>query len=180
MKGIIFNLVEEVVVQHHGPNTWEDLLEAAGLDGTYTSLGNYDDAELLSLVRSAGEALALPDDAVLRWVGRRAMPIIVSRWPGFFSAHHTTLDFLRSLNSVIHPEVRKLYSGANCPHFGFKTREDGALLIGYNSARRLCGLAHGFIEGAADYYRERPALDHLECMHLGDPRCLIAVQASAA
>ena len=176
MKGIIFNLIEEVVVEHHGPDRWEHLLDAAGLEGVYTSLGNYDDTELQRLVRAAGEALAQPDAAVLRWVGRSAMPLLVRRWPAFFTAHQTTVSFLRSLNGVIHPEVRKLFSGANCPHFAFSTRADGALLLGYASARRLCDLAHGFIEGAADYYQEAPVLEHLSCMHHGDAKCLMSVQ----
>jgi len=33
MKGIIFNLLEEVVRKDYGDETWEDLLEAAQVDG---------------------------------------------------------------------------------------------------------------------------------------------------
>ena len=41
MKGIIFNLLEEVVRKDYGDESWEDLLEAGQVDGAYTSLGNY-------------------------------------------------------------------------------------------------------------------------------------------
>ena len=103
---------------------------------------------------------------------------MVKRWPDYFSAHHNTVPFLRSLNSVIHPEVRKLYSGAYCPHFDFTSHQDGSLLIGYRSPRRLCGLAHGFILGAGDHYGETLTVRHLECMRAGDDRCLVAVSTS--
>jgi len=33
MKGIVFNLLEEVVVRQHGETTWDDLLDATGLQG---------------------------------------------------------------------------------------------------------------------------------------------------
>src|SRR5438874_2247890 len=43
MKGVVFNLLEEIVVREHGEETWDLLLERAGLGGVYTSLGNYPD-----------------------------------------------------------------------------------------------------------------------------------------
>ena len=49
MKGIIFNLLEEVVRKDYGDETWEDLLEAAQVDGAYTSLGNYPDEAMIKL-----------------------------------------------------------------------------------------------------------------------------------
>jgi hypothetical protein len=55
MKGIVFNLLEEVVRRAYGEDTWDTLLEAAGLDGVYTSLGNYPHEELLQLVTAVQE-----------------------------------------------------------------------------------------------------------------------------
>ncbi|WP_059017326.1 heme NO-binding domain-containing protein [Mycobacterium sp. M26] len=178
MKGAFFNLLEEVVVANYGDQTWDELLDAAGLDGVYTSLGSYDDDDMTRLVSAAGAALTLPDDEVLRWFGRQAIPHMVKRWPDYFTAHEQTVPFLRSLNDVIHPEVRKLYAGAYCPHFDFTSPANGSLLIGYRSPRRLCGLAHGFILGAADHYGESLTVQHVECMHDGSTRCLVEVAAA--
>ena len=50
MKGIIFNLLEEVVTQEHGEEAWEDLLDRSGVEGAYTSLGSYPDQEFLALL----------------------------------------------------------------------------------------------------------------------------------
>ncbi len=177
MKGIIFNLLEDVIVGNQGDAAWDALLEQADLDGIYTSLGSYDDAEMMRLVSTAATALSLSEDEVLRWFGRQAIPDMAQRWPGFFSPHEKTIPFLLTLNSVIHPEVRKLYTGADCPHFDFRTRSDGPLLIGYRSPRNLCALAHGFILGAGDHYGEKVTVRHLECMHKGSDRCLISVTA---
>ena len=177
VKGIIFNLLEEAVVQTYGDRTWDELLITAGLDGCYTSLGNYDDSEVDALVSAAAAALSVPNGEVLRWFGHQAIPGMAKRWPEFFAPHQSTLPFLRSLNDVIHPEVRKLYAGAFCPHFEFAAPADNELTIGYRSPRKLCDLAHGFIVGAGDHYRDTLTVRHRECMQDGSDRCLIAVTA---
>lgn len=180
MKGIIFNLLEQVVVARHGEAAWDDLLDATGLAGTYTSLGSYSDEEMGKLVAAASTALGMEPDSVLRWFGREAMPLLAQYYPAFFAPHRTTRAFVMSVNSIIHPEVRKLYAGAACPHFHFEDAPDGALLMGYNSPRQLCALAHGFIEGAADHFGETVNVEHRACMTRGDARCKIAIHTLAA
>lgn len=179
MKGIVFNLLEDVVTRHHGAGTWDSLLEAAKLDGAYTSLGSYPDAEAVKLVGAASNALGIPPADVLRWFGQQAMPILAERYPGFFRAHPSVRPFLLSLNSIIHPEVRKIYPGADVPVFDFDDAPDGALLMGYASARKLCALAEGFVQGAAGHYGETIRFEHLRCMHEGDPKCVFRVEFQA-
>jgi predicted hydrocarbon binding protein len=172
VKGIVFNLLEEAVSNSFGDDAWDRLLDAAGLEGAYTSLGSYDDAEIAALVRAAAEALKIPEDTVLRWFGRRAMPMLAQRYPALFASHANARSFLLSLNSIIHPEVCKLYPGAQTPVFDFDTSVAGLLKIGYNSRRRLCALADGFMHGAATHFGERIELEQHECMHHGDARCV--------
>lgn len=179
MKGIVFNLLEEAVSKEFGEATWDRLLDDAGLDGAYTSLGSYDDAEALGLVDAASKALQIPPEDVLRWFGRRAMPMLVTRYPQFFGPHTTARTFLLTLNSLIHPEVRKLYPGATPPVFDFDTSDSTTLVIGYNSARRLCALAEGFMQGAADHYGEQAQITQPTCMHHGADKCVFHVRFSA-
>ncbi|AMM31906.1 Heme NO binding domain protein [Sinomonas atrocyanea] len=180
MKGIIFNLLEEAVVERHGADAWDGLLDGLGLDGVYTSLGSYPDAEVYQIVEGAGRLAGLSPAEALRWFGREAMALMAGRFPAYFSAHTTALPFLLSVNSMIHPEVRKIYPGADVPTFGFRTEPSGALLMAYTSPRRLCALAHGFIDGAAAHFGETAQVDHLECMHRGDSECLCRVTFRAA
>lgn len=179
MKGIVFNLLEQVVTQQHGEAVWEELLDRTGLSGAYTSLGSYPDDQVSALVGAASNMLAIPPDEVLRWFGREAMPLLAERFPAFFAPHANTLSFVKSVNSIIHPEVRKLYAGAGCPHFQFSDTTDGGLRVGYNSSRRLCALAHGFIEGAARKFGESTRIEHVTCMNHGDERCELTVHTQA-
>ncbi len=173
MKGIIFNLAEEVVTTAYGEGTWESLLDAAGLDGAYTSLGNYPDEHLFALVSAAATALDRPADDVVRDIGEGAMPLLAERYPDFFSGHNDVRSFVLTLNEVIHAEVRKLYPDADVPVFGFDTSNADVLVLSYDSKRKLCFLAEGFISGAAAHYGQRVEIDQPACMKRGDDRCLI-------
>lgn len=173
MKGIIFNLVEEVVRSRYGEDTWDDLLDAAGLDGAYTSLGSYDDEELTRLVAAASKALGVPPDDVVRTLGEAAIPLLAVRYPSFFEQHTSTKSFLLTLNHIIHPEVRKLYPGADVPTFGFEDETERGLTLRYHSERRLCALAEGFVLGAAAHFGERASIEQSACMHRGDEDCLL-------
>lgn len=172
MKGIIFNLLEEVVTTEYGPDVWEQLLASIGSDGAYTSLGSYPDEHIFGIVATASQLLGQPARDVLQWFGRKAIPLLAERYPGFFQGQTSTRQFLLSVNNIIHPEVRKVYPGAVVPTFEFQNADDGGLLMGYRSPRRLCALAQGFTEGAAQIFSETISFTHLKCMLRGDDHCL--------
>ncbi len=171
MKGIVFNLLEEVVAARHGEAVWDDLLDAAGASGVYTSLGSYPDEELMRLVAAAASALGQSPQQVLQDFGRDAMPLLVQRYGVLFASHSDTRSFLLTLNAIIHAEVRKLYPGATPPDFGIDASDPALLRLTYRSERRLCALAEGFIEGAARQFGEQVDSRQLRCMHRGDDCC---------
>ncbi|MGH6956389.1 MAG: heme NO-binding domain-containing protein [Caulobacteraceae bacterium] len=176
MKGIVFNPFQDVVTRHHGEDVWDDLVDAADVEGAYTSLGSYADEEMEALVEAASKRLGLPPGEVVRWFGREAMPLLAAQYPGFFEGHVSSRTFVLSVNDIIHVEVRKLYDGAQCPHFDFSDGPAGALVMHYRSGRRLCALAQGFVEGAAAYYDEPVEFTHLSCVHKGDGACVFQVR----
>lgn len=174
MKGVIFNLLEEVVTEHHGDTAWDALLDATQSDGVFTSLGSYDDAQLIALVEAASTLTGTPVRALLRWFGLNALPKLATRYPAFFDTAPDARSFILSVNTIIHPEVRKLYSGAACPHFHFVETQD-TLTLGYRSPRKMCDLAQGFVEGVAIHYGETISFSQTSCMHDGAPSCQMAV-----
>jgi hypothetical protein len=175
MKGVVFNLLEEVVGREFGEDVWDDLLDAAGVDGAYTSLGSYADSDIEALVAAAGAKLGLSRAEVLRWFGQKAMASLAKLYPAFFEPHTSSRPFVLGVNNIIHAEVRKLYTGADCPHFNFRDADDGSLLMDYRSARRMCALAQGFVEGAAAYYGEAVDFHHDGCVEHGDSHCTFRI-----
>ena len=176
MKGVILNLLEEAVTAEYGEAAWPDLIDMAGVNGAYTSLGSYPDEEVVALVSAASTALQTTPNSILQWFGRKAIPLLATRYGVFFEGHRSARSFVLSVNEIIHPEVRKLYSGAGCPHFHFADQDDGRLIVGYQSPRQMCHLAHGFIEGASTYFNETVELEHLQCMQDGSPTCRLAAR----
>jgi hypothetical protein len=174
MKGVVFNLLEQLVARDFGEDTWDALLDASGLDGVYTSLGSYPDEDLVKLVSVATDALAMPTDDVVLWLGRNALPLFADYYPQLFEPHETTRSFILTLNDIIHPEVRKLYPGADVPEFDFDFR-GGVLVMGYRSARKLCSFAVGLLLGAGDHYGERLTIEQPFCMKRGDDQCVIEI-----
>jgi hypothetical protein len=171
MKGVVFNLLEEVVVREYGPDTWDDLLDGSGVAGAYASVGSYPDSEVEALVATAAKALGLDRGQVLRWFGQRAMGVLSERYSAFFAPHQSSRPFVLSVNSIIHPEVRKLYAGAGCPHFHFHEEPGGVVRMTYHSTRRLCRLAQGFVEGAALHYGDTVDFQHVSCLDDGQDAC---------
>lgn len=175
MKGIVFNLLQELVVRDHGEDAWDGLLERADVDGAYTTLGSYPDAELLALVGAASELLDTPADELVRWFGRESIPAFAASHAHFFDGHDSTRPFLLTLTDMIHPEVRKLYPGANVPDFAYDVSSDEVLLMRYASERQLCTFAEGLIEGAATHFGEQATISQSRCMHRGDDDCLLEI-----
>jgi hypothetical protein len=101
--------------------------------------------------------------------------MLAELYPDFFTPHQSARPFVEGVNDVIHAEVRKLYAGASCPHFGIRETDEGGLSLNYRSSRRMCALAQGFIEGAAGYYCETVEVRHLSCTEDGAPSCEIAI-----
>jgi hypothetical protein len=185
MKGVVFNLLQQVVTDAYGEDVWDELIDTADVGGSYTSLGSYDDAEIEGLVEAACAKMGLPRNEVLRWFGQKAMPLLASAYPDFFTAHTSARPFVAGVNSIIHAEVRKLYVGAACPHFGIRETDSGGLEMDYRSTRNMCALAQGFVEGAAAYYCEEVVFQHTACVADGADRCRFTIdwmpaQAQAA
>ncbi len=177
MKGIIFNLLEEIVTAQFGEKAWDEILDSAGVDGAYTSLGNYPDEQFVKLLDSLSQRSGKSEQDTLRWFGRLSMPVLAARYPEFFTDHRELRSFLLSLNDVIHAEVRKLYPGADAPVFDFETPAgtpaNDVLNIRYRSRRRLCLLAEGFIAGAADVFKEQVEITQQQCMLNGAADCVL-------
>ncbi|HEX9889694.1 MAG TPA: heme NO-binding domain-containing protein [Nitriliruptorales bacterium] len=173
MKGIVLTLLQQVVTDEHDEDTWDDLIDAAGVDGAYTAVGTYDHAELHALVAAAADALDSTPDEIVVWFGRKALPLLAQRYPELFEGHTSARSFVLTLNDVIHPEVRKLFPGAYAPNFEFDTSDPERIGLTYLSDRGLCRFAEGLVQGAADHFGEHAEVVHDRCTRDGADGCTL-------
>lgn len=178
MKGVVFNVVEAVVTELYGADTWDDLLDAAGVEGAYTALGNYDDQEMLRIVDAAAGATGLAVDDLWRTVGRLALPKLAARLPDVVARTGDARSFLMGVNDIIHPEVRALYPEAVPPVFEFEETPSD-LVVRYRSARRLDALAEGLMIGCGDLFDERVVVQRIDGP-VGPDEVLFSVRIEAS
>ena len=109
MKGIVMNLLAEMVETQLGIDEWNQVLDAADESGIFTATAIYEDARLLQLVSILSERNHIAVDDLVFSFGQFMFPAFYARYPNLIDHHDNMLDFLESLDSVIHVEVVKLY-----------------------------------------------------------------------
>lgn len=177
MKGVIFNVLEDMVISQCGMQTWNDILdEQVSGTGVYTASESYPDEELFGLVESVADKLEMPMADVISTFGTYMFHQLATRYPVFLNQSDNLRDFLISVGSVIHIEVQKLYDNPNLPTFSYDTSRDDQLIMRYKSPRKLCVLAEGLMRGASEYYKTPIEIDHPVCMHKGSDHCDLVVR----
>ncbi|KAG1647766.1 hypothetical protein GQR58_030345 [Nymphon striatum] len=172
MKGVIFNVVQEVVEELFDTDTWDDLLEGAEVDGAYT--GDYADTELVAIVAQASKATGKSAEDVLRLVGYHGLPKLASRMPPSVTVATDAVSFIRQVNDLIHPEVLKIYPDAIPPAFQFEDHDDG-IIVRYMSIRNLPALAEGLLSGIGLMFDAEIEVTRLEDDDETSARFLVAV-----
>lgn len=177
MKGLLFNVVQDVVEQRYGPDVWDDVVRRAGVDGAFTSLGSYDGVEFERIVGAIANVRGITLDEAFVLLGRHGFAEL--------SAHHSHLidhgrgwrDILASLDDEIHVDVLRVFRDAQVPRFRVLAGADGdgPLLIHYRSKRELCRLAEGLILGLGEAEGVVLKVDHHTCVRRDEGSCLLVV-----
>lgn len=177
MKGVLFNIVEEVVSEVLSEDVWDDVVERSGVGGAYTSLGNYPDSELNDIVGEVAAEADLSGNETLRVAGQLGFKHLVARAPHLVEPYSSWRELLAALDDIIHPEVLKIYPDADVPRFAVS--EDGDdLIVEYSSTRALCALADGLIVGTGTWFETTLIVRHETCLHQGDSSCTMRVTES--
>lgn len=178
VKGLLFDVVREVVAELLGEDAWDRAIESAGFEGSYTSLGNYPDEEMYTLVGLLSESAGLSVDDTLRTVGIHGWRHLEQRQPELVAGVGDMGTLLHSLNHVVHTEVRKLYPDSFVPLFGITDQGPDRWLVTYESERRMCRLAEGLLLGFSESRGISTAITHVSCINHGDSSCVLDVTVS--
>ena len=181
MKGIVFNVLEEMVEATGGLQLWDQVLQDAGpgSGGSYTASATYDDEELLAIVTALSARTGLPAERLVHDFGVHLLGVFAERFPRFFE-DVTPKEFLRNVGGIIHSEVRKLYPDAGVPDFDYEDPAPDELVMLYRSPRRMCTLAEGLIRGSAGHFGVGVELAHPLCLHRGDDHCRLEIRFTEA
>ncbi|WP_438462846.1 heme NO-binding domain-containing protein [Marinomonas sp. PE14-40] len=177
MKGVIFNILEEMVEDNYGMEVWNEILDAADKhEGIFIAGQSYADETIFQFVQIICEKLQQPSEVVVAAFGEYLFTKLVNRHKVLME-NQTTLDsFLKSIDSIIHVEVSKLYVDPNLPHIECFDHDSGKMTMRYRSPRKLCPLAEGLIRGASSYFEQPIKIKHETCMHEGSDFCDLEIE----
>jgi Haem-NO-binding len=155
MKGIVFTEFLEHVEEALGPAMVESVIDACDLasGGVYTSVGTYPCEEMGQLIGALAELSGRDPVSILHEFGGRLAETFHKAYPEHFKVPEF-FDFVESVDSHIHVEVKKLYPDAELPRFHTVSREQDRLVIDYVSSRGLENLAFGLFHGCSAIFDE--------------------------
>jgi Haem-NO-binding len=173
MKGVVFNLLESFVCENWGPEAYDTVLSRCQLSTQepFVGPGTYPDSDLYAVAGAVAQlaGLSLPD--ALRAFGRYCFPHLAAVVPKLATGHADAASFLKSVDKVIHMEVRKLYPRARTPSFTCVDERPDRFIVRYRSERKLCAFMEGLLEGTGVYFQTRIQVEHVRCMHQGHEYC---------
>jgi len=147
MKGVMFTELMALIEKTWDADTLDAVIDASGVpnDAAYTAVGTYPVSEMCSLVRALSMQTQVPGAELMRVFGTHLFQSFLKQHPHFF-ALADPLDFLASIDSVIHVEVLKLDAQAELPRFDVVTHEPNHLSLRYRSPRAMAPIAEGLIQ----------------------------------
>lgn len=155
MKGLIFTEFIAMAESQFGMNTVDAMFDRAAVPsgGGYAATGTYPHTELVSLVSALSGLAGVAVPELVRGYGRHLFSRLAASFPQYLSRSSSAFEFICSVDSYIHVEVRKIYPEAELPRFVSRLSPDGrSLELEYHSPRRFDELAHGLLEGTLAHF----------------------------
>ncbi len=176
MKGVVFNIFNDMIDEKFSPDTWEDLIDKTNPESgaVYTSAATYPAHELVGYVGALSEITGADPNDLVRAFGGYLMHQFYERHPHFFD-DITVREFLLSVHDVIHVEVMKLHTDARLPTFEYEEPSSDSLVMIYSSPRKLCALAEGLLVGVSEIFDTQFHYAQTACVHTGAEKCRFEV-----
>ncbi|MDP5035356.1 MAG: heme NO-binding domain-containing protein [Alishewanella sp.] len=177
MKGIIFNVLEDMIVEKFGMAVWNDLLaKHAPPDRVYISGKSYEDNELFAIASDVAVLLNIPLQHVVKAFGDFLFQGLASRHKDVIAQFSDFSELVMGIHDVIHVEVNKLYVEPALPTISCRSPSANQIELTYSSPRKLCFCAEGLLFGAARHYGQQIKIEHTVCMHNGAEHCILGIE----
>ena len=183
MHGLIFMTWEKYLTERFGMTFLENYRTRIGETAANAPLASkvYDDAMLLAGVTAVHDLTHVPLDDLLRKYGQY---FIINGLTGSLCSYlltqvHSGRDLLLVMRDA-HTQMRRIPAGLTPPIFAYEAvfEQNNSLTLVYDSARQLCPLLQGAIEGAAQRYGQQVQIYERTCMRHGDSACRFDVTFS--
>lgn len=177
MHGVILYSLGKYISERHGTATWKWINASAGTSDPYfVPTKEYPDEQAMALLRTAAQITGEPLDGLLVSFGAFLVPPLLDLYGALIQRHWRTLELIEHTEETVHRIVRMRATGAAPPVLMTRRTGPEQVTVYYQSARRLCHLAAGIIQGVARHYGDSVAIRQPLCMHRGADHCELVVQ----
>ena len=154
MKGHIFNLLENFIIETAGDAAFEKVYNNCKFEGEgiFIRPGNYPDADLFELVNQTVSHLEITHQQAHRSFGKWMFKHLAKLVPEPMVKVEHPKTFLMQLNQIHEVELKKLWPDAFPPRFECEDTGANTMRFTYDSPRQLFDLVDGVLEGVAEYY----------------------------
>ena len=154
MKGHIFNLFEQFIVETAGAEVYDEIYDRCEFqsDGVFVRPGNYPDADLVELVDRAMDHLGLTAQQGHFEFGEWIFPHLTRLVPGDVVDVGHPKSFLMKLDEIHQVELKKLWPDAQPPKFSCEDTGPDSMAFTYDSPRQMFVLIDGVLRSVANYY----------------------------
>lgn len=161
MKGLVIVEYLKFLEAEYDYSLVDKVIESSNLPdgGAFTTVGSYHYSQMFNLVSNTSRITERNIDDLFFEFGKFIFQAFVMGHSQFFSSANSSFDVFRSLDSYIHPEVRKLYPDAELPKFTVEREEGNEMIFVYESARKMSSLASGLIDACMIHYDEDGRVD---------------------
>ncbi|GGD33166.1 guanylate cyclase [Malaciobacter pacificus] len=156
MKGIVFTELIEFVEDALGFDVADKMIEKAKLenDGAFTQGGNYPFSQMLKLLGALSEITAKKPNELLFIFGKHLFSVLVKLYNKDIQKVGGALEFIDSVEQLVHVEVKKLYPDVDLPTFQTVSKDENSMVLVYKSEKRLESFAHGLMIACGEYFNE--------------------------
>jgi len=179
MKGIIFNILENLIIEKFGDETMEEIYAEANFSADappFIGPETYPDSDLYAMVILLSQKSNLPVDDLIFEFGKFMFHVLADNYPVFLENISSPIGFLKNVNDIIHVEVKKLFEEANPPTVIVEEINQNQCKLFYKSERKLCKLLEGLLEGVADHFGQKVSYSHQKCMQDDNDECILDVK----
>ncbi len=164
MKGVVFTELFSFVEDQHSPEFLQEAINLSEVPskGVYTATGTYPACEMAALVASLSEKTGHDVSTLLRVFGEHLFTRFAAGYPEMLEGVDNAFDFLDSIETHIHVEVRKLYPDAELPHFETLEHTADRFRMVYTSSRKLGDFCEGLIQGCLTHFSEEASIERRE------------------
>lgn len=178
MHGIIHKTLENYIVERTDEETWETIVDRAGIEPTlYLQVSHYDDREIDAVLETISVMATQDRRTIERDFGRTLAPALVTTFGAHIQNDWDVLDLLVALEDVA-DEIENANDETTLP--AVSTQRDGdEVRVTYRTQRdrHYCALAHGILEGVLAAFDADGTVTEQTCVRDGDDDCRFLVVA---